>query len=83
MNILIPMAGAGSRFKIKGFDVPKPLIKIGEECLVEKSISGKSSLTRLWSSFFELRSILCIISFPFFLIVSVTVIPKSADIFIE
>tara|TARA_A100001515_G_scaffold35435_1_gene27631 strand:- start:765 stop:1859 length:1095 start_codon:yes stop_codon:yes gene_type:complete len=39
MNILIPMAGAGSRFKIKGFDVPKPLIKIGEECLVEKSIS--------------------------------------------
>ena len=39
MNIIIPMAGAGSRFKIKGFDRPKPLIKIGNECLVEKSIS--------------------------------------------
>ena len=39
MNILIPMAGEGSRFKIKGFDRPKPLIKINETCLIEKAVS--------------------------------------------
>lgn len=39
MNILIPMAGAGSRFQIKGFDTPKPLIKIGNETLIEKAVS--------------------------------------------
>lgn len=39
MNILIPMAGAGSRFKIKGFDRPKPLIKIDDMCLIEKAVS--------------------------------------------
>tara|TARA_R110002012_G_scaffold234930_1_gene408614 strand:- start:18478 stop:19572 length:1095 start_codon:yes stop_codon:yes gene_type:complete len=39
MNILIPMAGEGSRFKIKGFDRPKPLIKIDDECLIEKAVS--------------------------------------------
>ena len=39
MNILIPMAGAGSRFQIKGFDIPKPLIKIGDETLIEKAVS--------------------------------------------
>ena len=39
MNILIPMAGEGSRFKIKGFNRPKPLIKIDDVCLIEKAVS--------------------------------------------
>ena len=28
LNIVIPMAGAGSRFKVAGYIEPKPLIKI-------------------------------------------------------
>ena len=28
MNILIPMAGAGSRFSEAGYDLPKPLIDV-------------------------------------------------------
>ena len=31
INIVIPMAGAGSRFKISGYDVPKPFIKVNEK----------------------------------------------------
>jgi choline kinase len=27
LNIVIPMAGRGSRFEKAGYDVPKPLIK--------------------------------------------------------
>jgi len=39
-NIIIPMAGLGSRFKRKNFDTIKPLIKIDHECILEKSISN-------------------------------------------
>ena len=38
MNILIPMAGEGSRFKLKGYDKPKPLIKVGDKLMVELAI---------------------------------------------
>lgn len=38
INILIPMAGEGSRFKIKGYDTPKPLIKVGDKLMIEKAI---------------------------------------------
>ena len=31
MNILIPMAGAGSRFEQAGYTFPKPLIEILEQ----------------------------------------------------
>ena len=40
MNIVIPMAGLGSRFKIEGFDTPKPLIQVAGKTLVEHSIDS-------------------------------------------
>ena len=39
MNILIPMAGEGSRFRLKGYDRPKPLIKVGDKLMVELAIN--------------------------------------------
>lgn len=39
MNILYPIAGAGSRFKVKGFKVPKVLVKVNNKTLLEHSIS--------------------------------------------
>lgn len=39
MNIVIPMAGMGSRFKNEGFDVPKPLIEVNGKTLIEHSVS--------------------------------------------
>lgn len=35
MNILIPMAGAGSRFEKAGYNVPKPLIKINNKPMIQ------------------------------------------------
>ena len=35
MNILIPMAGDGSRFKDAGYTVPKPLIPLGDKTMIE------------------------------------------------
>ena len=39
MNILIPMAGLGSRFKICGYEKPKPLIIVDDAPMIERSIS--------------------------------------------
>jgi len=39
MNIVIPMAGLGSRFANEGFDIPKPLIKLQDQHLIEHSVS--------------------------------------------
>jgi len=46
MNVLIPMAGEGKRFKNEGFKDLKPLIKVGSESMISKAvlslgISGK------------------------------------------
>lgn len=38
MNILIPMAGLGSRFSAIGISTPKPLILVGGKTLIERSI---------------------------------------------
>jgi len=38
MNILIPMAGEGSRFKINGYELPKPLIKVDGEPMIKKAV---------------------------------------------
>jgi len=38
MNILIPMAGRGLRFSSVGYDLPKPLIKIGQYTMLEHAI---------------------------------------------
>lgn len=35
MNILIPMAGAGSRFALKGYGFPKPLIEVCGKPMIE------------------------------------------------
>lgn len=40
MNILIPMAGAGSRFAKNGIHVPKPLITVLGKTLIEHSINS-------------------------------------------
>ena len=40
MNILIPMAGAGSRFLNEGFEEPKPLIKVNGKTLIEHSVES-------------------------------------------
>ena len=38
MNILIPMAGEGSRFKICGYEKPKPLIDVGGVPMIRCSV---------------------------------------------
>jgi dTDP-glucose pyrophosphorylase len=40
INIVIPMAGLGNRFKIKGYDEIKPMIKIGEKRMIELAINS-------------------------------------------
>lgn len=40
INIVIPMAGEGTRIKIFGIDVPKPLLNIGGETMAEHSIKS-------------------------------------------
>ena len=40
MKVLIPMAGAGSRFAKAGYDLPKPLIEVAGKTLLEHSISS-------------------------------------------
>lgn len=40
LNILIPAAGIGSRFKIDGYPNIKPMIKIGNETMIERAITS-------------------------------------------
>lgn len=40
INIVIPMAGAGSRFKEKGFDIPKPFIDIKGKMMIERVLDS-------------------------------------------
>ena len=35
LNIVIPMAGAGSRFQMEGYKTPKPLIKIHDYPMIQ------------------------------------------------
>jgi dTDP-glucose pyrophosphorylase len=35
LNIVIPMAGLGSRFKTAGYELPKPLIRVGGRPMIE------------------------------------------------
>lgn len=37
MNILIPMAGSGSRFKTEGYSLPKPLILVDNEPMIVRA----------------------------------------------
>jgi NDP-sugar pyrophosphorylase family protein len=38
MNVVIPMAGAGSRFSKEGYDAPKPLIKVDDTHMVIRAV---------------------------------------------
>jgi NDP-sugar pyrophosphorylase family protein len=38
INLILPMAGAGSRFKMVGYDLPKPLLNIENEPMVAKAV---------------------------------------------
>ena len=40
INIVIPMAGAGSRFQIAGYDEPKPFIKFNGKMMIEHVLSS-------------------------------------------
>jgi len=40
MNIIIPMAGLGSRFSKNGIKTPKPLIKVNGKTLIEHSVES-------------------------------------------
>lgn len=40
INIVIPMAGEGSRFSIAGFNSPKPLIAVGNKSMIEVVINN-------------------------------------------
>ena len=44
LNILVPMAGRGSRFRSAGFDVPKPLIPVSGQPMVEWALKPFRSL---------------------------------------
>ena len=43
MNILIPMAGAGSRFQEQGYELPKPLIDVCGKPMIGRVIESLSS----------------------------------------
>jgi len=40
MNVLIPMAGAGSRFKKEGYKSPKPLIDVAGKTMIERVVEN-------------------------------------------
>lgn len=40
INVVIPMAGAGSRFTIAGFDVPKPFIEFNNKMMIEHVLNS-------------------------------------------
>lgn len=40
INIVIPMAGAGSRFQVAGYDLPKPFINVKGKMMIEHVLDG-------------------------------------------
>jgi NDP-sugar pyrophosphorylase family protein len=40
MNILFPIAGHGTRFKYKGFNEPKPFVKVKDKYIIEYALSS-------------------------------------------
>ena len=40
MNIIIGMAGAGSRFKVAGYTVPKPLVRVGGTTMIQSAVDS-------------------------------------------
>ena len=44
INVVIPMAGAGSRFAIAGYDTPKPFIKFNNKMMIEHVLGSFKSV---------------------------------------
>lgn len=44
INVVIPMAGAGSRFAIAGYDTPKPFIKFNNKMMIEHVLGSFRSV---------------------------------------
>lgn len=44
INIVIPMAGAGSRFKVAGYKAPKPFILINKQMMIEHVLDSFSNI---------------------------------------
>lgn len=40
INIVIPMAGDGSRFKVAGYNIPKPFIEFNNKMMIEHVLSS-------------------------------------------
>lgn len=40
LNIVIPMAGAGSRFRTQGYTLPKPFIDVNGKMMIERVLDG-------------------------------------------
>ncbi|WP_246579889.1 NTP transferase domain-containing protein [Candidatus Sodalis endolongispinus] len=40
LNIVIPMAGRGSRFSLAGFTDPKPLVKLNDKRMIEVVVNN-------------------------------------------
>ena len=40
INVVIPMAGAGSRFKVAGYEMPKPFIEFNGKMMIEHVLSS-------------------------------------------
>lgn len=40
INIVIPMAGEGSRFQLAGYNMPKPFIDVNEKMMIEHVLDG-------------------------------------------
>ncbi len=47
LNILIPMAGLGSRFKNAGFHIPKPLIQVQGKTMIEWAMKSFDFLSKI------------------------------------
>ena len=43
-NVVIPMAGAGSRFKIAGYELPKPFIEFDNKMMIEHVLTSFSQM---------------------------------------
>lgn len=49
VHIIMPMAGEGSRFKEKGYEVPKPLIKLNDKELFRHSLDSLKELEQYYN----------------------------------
>ena len=48
MNIVVPMAGAGSRFEKAGYSFPKPLIEVKGQPMIAKVVENNTLNNYIW-----------------------------------